>query len=187
MTSNTQSRGLNALFDWYRSTTPQRRRRIGVSLVVVCVVMLFTGNILSDTEVKTAREVEFENYSVAFENAAIEGTLNPEQVPSIRLVVQSGQPEQGRTFVIQKEHRDVVLRILVLMREARLFSFPDRSQARDAHDHVLDFSVNGATHSFNGVFVRSQLSGNVKAETLLKLISLKADQASDKGEKDEKS
>ena len=187
MTSRTSLRGFNALINWYRTSTPQRRRRIGVSLLVVCIVMLFTGNILSGAEVKTDREVEFELYSEAFEKAAIAGQNKSDQVPTIRLVIQATIPEHKRVFIVEKARHDLVLRVLVLMREARLFALANHLRVADPTDPLLEFSIVSDTRVFEGAFLRSQLLGNVKAETLLKLIAVQAMKDSISGGSDAKS
>lgn len=180
VTDNRSIFNIEGLLNWYKSTSFDQRRRVGIRLIVGCLVALVAVNVIGAGEVMTEQEVAFSTYTEALEQAAIAGKGDSRQFPTVRLEIMSGKGETPRIFEIKNDRSEVILRLLVLMRESKLFHLSEQgvdasTMTIDSSDPLLTFGITSPERSFTGTYLRSQFRGNIKAETLLKLITLHAE------------
>lgn len=164
----------NPLVLWYRRTPDRQRRRLGIGLLLFCFVVLLLRSFLEQSNgVKTALQVAFEAYVEDREKAAISAGSGPVSLPRIHVSIHAGGGAPVQELLIEPLNQEGgdsrILRLLSLAREARVFGL-NRPMPPDGEG--ISLRVEDGSQDFNTAFRRVDISRNIQAETLMKLLTI---------------
>lgn len=150
---------------------PNRTRIVGVVLALLFLAALLF-ELGSSSGVKTALQVDFENYVLQYEQRGVGGESPAQVLPRIHVTIHSTGDAQRELLIDPSEGQNVAdkaARILSLSREAGVFGL-NRGAEIDGDGVVL--RIEDGSKEFVTSFSREDIQNNVKAESLLKLLTI---------------
>lgn len=165
-----------------QNVQPTVRRRIGFGLCTVSMVLALALGASDERPLKSVEQEQFEDWFLereAPQQQQQQAETQPVSLPKITLSMTSthnaADPRSVETWsldpVTDPATGAQVLRMLALVREAKLLSLPP-SLTEDSVDITL--LIEGKDHHFRADFSPDQLEGNIPAQLFLKLFQLYA-------------
>lgn len=164
----------NSLSRWYQGAASRRGYRIGmIAALVIFLYFLVCELVASTAIVKTAAQVDFEKYVDAREKHVVLNEPGTLPLPHISMKILRADTETPSELVLAPGDNGAenakVMRILTLMREAGIFGLGRRSAV--SGDGIV-LRIDDGEKQFETTFSRDDIRDNVKAESLLKLLTI---------------